>query len=118
MKKTSKKSKSLSKRVQESDKKTDQKKNYDAKIALCEKVEEICESEIISYKDWDAKSQELVELQKIWRTVGFAPKKDNNKIYERFRNACDNFFNKKRDFYSKNKESQQNNLQLPERGKR
>lgn len=93
-------------------KKTDQKKNYDAKIALCEKVEEICESEIISYKDWDAKSQELVELQKIWRTVGFAPKKDNNKIYERFRNACDNFFNKKRDFYSKNKESQQNNLQL------
>ena len=93
-------------------KKTDQKKNYDAKIALCEKVEEICESEIASYKDWDAKSQELVELQKIWRTIGFAPKKDNNKIYERFRSACDNFFNKKRDFYSKNKESQQNNLQL------
>jgi coenzyme F420-reducing hydrogenase delta subunit len=93
-------------------KKTDQKKNYDAKIALCEKVEEICESEITSYKDWDAKSQELVELQKIWRTVGFAPKKDNNKIYDRFRNACDNFFNKKRDFYSKNKESQQTNLQL------
>ena len=93
-------------------KKSDQKKNYDAKIALCEKVEEIANAEINSYKDWDDKSKELVELQKVWRTIGFAPKKDNNKIYERFRVACDNFFNKKRDFYSKNKEVQQNNLQL------
>jgi len=92
-------------------KKTDQKKNYDAKVALCEKVEEICNAEIINYKDWDIQSKELVELQKIWRTVGFAPKKDNNKIYDRFRTACDTFFNKKRDFYSKNKEVQQNNLQ-------
>jgi hypothetical protein len=92
-------------------KKTDQKKNYDAKVALCEKVEEICNAEIINYKDWDNQSKELVELQKLWRTVGFAPKKDNNKIYDRFRIACDTFFNKKRDFYSKNKEVQQNNLQ-------
>jgi hypothetical protein len=92
-------------------KKTDQKKNYDAKVALCEKVEEICNSEVNSYKDWDIKSKELVELQKVWRTIGFAPKKDNNKIYDRFRTACDNFFAKKREFYSKNKEIQQNNLQ-------
>jgi len=92
-------------------KKVDQKKNYDAKVALCEKVEEICNAEISSYKDWDNSSRELVELQKVWRTIGFAPKKDNNKIYDRFRTACDNFFNKKREFYSKNKEIQQNNLQ-------
>jgi hypothetical protein len=92
-------------------KKTEQKKNLDAKTALCEKVEEICDSEIESFKDWDSKSRELVELQKIWRTIGFAPKKDNNRIYDRFRTACDTFFNKKREFYSKNKEIQQNNLQ-------
>ena len=92
-------------------KKSDQKKNYDAKIALCEKVEEIGNSEIVNYRDWDVKSKELVELQKMWRTIGFAPKKDNNKIYERFRTACDTFFTKKREFYSKNKEIQQNNLQ-------
>ena len=92
-------------------KKSDQKKNYDAKVALCEKVEEIGNTEIVNYRDWDVKSKELVELQKIWRTIGFAPKKDNNKIYDRFRTACDTFFNKKREFYSKNKEIQQNNLQ-------
>ncbi len=92
-------------------KKTDQKKNLEAKIALCEKVEEIGAAEIVNYRDWDTKSKELVKLQKVWRTIGFAPKKDNNKIYDRFRTACDTFFNKKRDFYAKNKEIQQNNLQ-------
>jgi hypothetical protein len=93
------------------ERKDEQKKNLEAKTALCEKVEEICNSEIEGYKDWDSKSKELVELQKVWRTIGFAPKKENNKIYERFRTACDTFFNRKRDFYSKNKEIQQDNLQ-------
>ncbi len=92
-------------------KKADQKKNLEAKIALCEKAEEICAVEIVNYRDWDTKSKELIKLQKVWRTIGFAPKKDNNKIYDRFRTACDTFFNKKREFYAKNKEIQQNNLQ-------
>ncbi len=45
-------------------------------------------------------------------TLGFAPKKQNNKIYQRFREACDTFFEKKRGFYADNKEVQLNNLQL------
>ena len=92
--------------------KDEQKKNLEAKSALCEKVEEINTLELENYKEWDEKSKEIIELQKVWRTIGFAPKKDNNKIYDRFRTACDEFFNKKRDFYSKNKELQQNNLQM------
>merc|ERR1711879_247912 len=86
--------------------------NLEAKTALCEKVEAINENEIDSHKEWDKFSKELIELQKVWRTIGFAPRKDNNKIYERFRNACDTFFDAKRAFYAKNKEEQQNNLQL------
>ena len=92
--------------------KTDQKKNLDAKIALCEKVEQISLVEVENHRDWDEKSKELIELQKLWRTIGFAPKKDNNKIYERFRFASDKFFDKKREFYNQNKEEQQVNLQL------
>ncbi len=92
--------------------KEEQKKNLEAKTALCEKVEEIDLEAIPSYKEWDAKSKELVKLQKVWRTIGFAPKKDNNKIYDRFRAACDKFFDAKREFYAKNKELQQNNLQM------
>ena len=92
--------------------KTEQKKNLEAKTALCEKVEEIKIEEIANHREWDEKSKELVELQKMWRTIGFAPRKDNNKIYDRFRSSCDKFFDTKREFYSKNKEEQQNNLQL------
>ncbi len=92
--------------------KSEQKKNLDAKVALCEKVEEIAESVIDTHREWDEKSKELIDLQKYWRTIGFAPKKDNNKIYERFRIASDKFFDRKREFYNQNKEEQTNNLQL------
>ncbi len=92
--------------------KSDQKKNLDAKIALCENVEQISLIEIDNHREWDDKSKELIELQKVWRTIGFAPKKDNNKIYERFRIASDKFFDRKREFYNQNKEEQQVNLQL------
>ena len=92
--------------------KNEQKRNLEAKIALCEKVEEICNMNLDSHREWDEKSKQLIELQKVWRTIGFAPKRDNNKIYDRFRNACDLFFNKKRDYYSQNKELQNKNMQM------
>ena len=94
------------------DLKNEQKKNLDTKIALCEKAEELCNMEIHSNKDWTNRSHELMEVQKIWKTIGFAPKRDNAKIYKRFRDACDNFFNRKREFYGVFKEEQNNNLQL------
>jgi len=94
------------------DQKNEQKSNLDAKIALCEKAEELSNLEINSNKEWTARSNELIELQKVWKTIGFAPKKDNAKIYKRFRDACDAFFNRKRDFYGVFKEEQNNNLQL------
>jgi hypothetical protein len=92
--------------------KNEQKSNLDAKNALCEKAEELSSMEIKSNKDWATCSHDLMELQKVWKTIGFAPKKDNAKIYKRFRDACDAFFNRKREFYGVFKEEQNNNLQL------
>ena len=89
-----------------------QKKNLESKTLLCERAEELSVIEIKSPKDWELHYQEMVELQKIWRTIGFTPKKDNNKIYSRFRTACDNFFSRKREFFAHNKEEHLNNLQL------
>ncbi len=92
--------------------KDDQRKNLEAKIALCEKVEEINLLELKNFKDFDSKADQVVELQKMWRSLGFAPKKQNAKVYQRFRDACDAFFEKKRAFYTDNKEVQQTNLQV------
>jgi hypothetical protein len=89
-----------------------QKNNLDQKALLCDQVEEISNMVLKSHKQWDEKSREIIEIQKVWKTIGFAPKKDNNRIYERFRSACDSFFTRKREFYAQNKENQLNNLQL------
>ncbi|MRR21673.1 DUF349 domain-containing protein [bacterium] len=92
--------------------KDDQKRNLDAKTALCEKAEEIASGEILTFADFREKSDAIIECQKLWRTIGFAPKKHNNKVYQRFRTACDRFFEKKRAFFAESKETQVRNLQL------
>ena len=92
--------------------KDNQKKNLEEKRVLCEKVEEINSLTLSSAKEWEERSREIIEIQKTWKTIGFAPKKDNNSIYQRFRTACDYFFNNKREFFSLNKEEQKNNLQI------
>ncbi len=89
-----------------------QYKNLEAKTLLCEKADEILRTEFSTMKEWENKSKDLIELQNIWKTIGFAPKKDNTRIYQRFRSACDEFFSKKRSFYNKIKEEQNNNLQI------
>lgn len=88
------------------------KKNLELKTELCEKVEGFLDEEKPAYKNLANRSREIIEIQKKWKTIGFAPKKYNNQIYERFRKACDSFFSQKREFYAENKELQQNNLQL------
>jgi len=92
--------------------KDEQRNNLEAKIALCEEVEAFNLLEIKNFKEFDERAGKVVELQKMWRTIGFAPKKQNNKVYQRFRDACDAFFEKKRGFYADNKEIQNTNLQL------
>lgn len=77
----------------------EQKKNLDAKIVLCDKAEELVNEPLTSTKEWNHKSKELIELQKVWKTIGYAPRKDNAKIYQRFREACDKFFAIKREYY-------------------
>lgn len=89
-----------------------QKVNLEAKLVLCEKAEELAAKVINSAKEWNKYTNEMIELQQVWKTIGFAPKKDNNKIYDRFRTACDQFFNNKREFYKDSKEEQLSNLQL------
>ncbi|MDF1550632.1 MAG: DUF349 domain-containing protein [Bacteroidales bacterium] len=92
--------------------KNEQLNNLKAKTLLCEKVEELIGTEHSGTKEWEESSNEVIELQRMWKLIGFAPKKENNKIYARFRKACDSFFDAKREFYSKHKEEEENNLQL------
>ena len=92
--------------------KQEQVKNLELKTELCQATESLAEQPYTSRKEWNKASDKLLEIQKVWRTIGFAPKKDNTRIYERFRAACDRFFEAKREFYAGVKTEMEHNLQL------
>ncbi|MDD2386248.1 MAG: DUF349 domain-containing protein [Bacteroidales bacterium] len=74
--------------------------NYEQKVILCEKAEEIANAvNPTTSKEWVEQTEKVMELQKIWKTIGMVPKEVNNEIYERFRVACNRFFNVKKEFY-------------------
>ncbi len=86
--------------------------NLIAKTAICEEIEAINLEALKSFKDWEDMNKTVMALQEKWKTIGFAPKKSNVKIFERFRAACDKYFNSKAQFYKKSKEEMEKNLEL------
>ena len=91
--------------------KEQQAENLAKKTALCEKVEEIADREVLSSNQWNAFSKEIEDVQKEWKMIGFASKKENQKIYDRFRAACDRFYGRKREFYTEYKDNMNANLE-------
>lgn len=73
--------------------------NLVRKTALCEKVEAIAAEENKGSGDWERHTQQIMDIQAEWKTIGFAPQKMNVKIFERFRAACDDFFGRKAQFF-------------------
>jgi hypothetical protein len=89
-----------------------EEKNLEEKTAICEEIEAIDFGALKTMKDWEKKTEDVKALQAKWRTIGFATKKQNVKIFERFRAACDNYFNKKSEFYKSIKQEMDKNLEL------
>lgn len=85
--------------------------NLEAKKALCEKAEELLNSEYNSVNVWQKKSDELSEIFGVWKTVGHASKKDNEEIWARFKASMDTFFQKKKEFFASMKDKQSENLE-------
>lgn len=74
--------------------------NLTQKTALCEKAETIAQGTYKSANEWEKQTKEIIDIQKEWKTIGFAPQKMNVKIFERFRAACDDFFAKKGEYFT------------------
>ncbi|ADQ79141.1 protein of unknown function DUF349 [Paludibacter propionicigenes WB4] len=77
--------------------------NYEAKNALCEKIEAFDFSSLNNYKAWDEATKTVLAWQEEWRTIGFAPRKVNQKVFDRYRKVCDAFFAAKAEFYKETK---------------
>lgn len=90
--------------------KEEQKRNLSEKTALCEAAEEIVASKFDESNEWNVATKKMEALQAKWKNIGFAAKKDNQKVYDRFRAACDKFYDAKREYYSNFKNVMEENL--------
>ena len=92
------------------ERKSAEKENADAKVALCEKIETISTDGLKSYNAWEAATKQILALQEEWKKLGFASIKANKALFARFRKSCDDFFAKKADFFKTMKEELAANL--------
>ena len=93
------------------ERKTKEKDNEVAKVAICEKVEAMDLTVLKTYVAWDDATKVIIELQEEWKKLGFAARKVNADLFARFRKSCDEFFAKKAEFFKKMKEELSENLQ-------
>ncbi len=84
----------------------EQETNLLAKNALCEKIEAINAEDILNSNDWKIKTEQVLEMQELWESIGRAPAKHNDEVWERFRGAINIFFNNKKEFFGELKEQQ------------
>ena len=90
----------------------EQESNLLAKTALCEKAESLLTEESNSIKEWQNRTKQFDDLFKVWKSVGPAPKKQNDEIWERFKTSLDGFFAEKKDYFGKLKDQQVNNYNI------
>jgi hypothetical protein len=90
----------------------EQEGNLIAKTALCEKAESLLTEESNSIREWQNMTKQFNDLFKVWKSVGPAPKKQNDEIWERFKTSLDGFFTEKKEYFGKLKDQQVNNYNI------
>ncbi|MDY0370455.1 MAG: DUF349 domain-containing protein [Bacteroidales bacterium] len=86
--------------------KEQQIENYNRKLDLCVQVEALKDS-----SEWRKTTDQLIAIQKEWKKIGPVPRKHSDRIWKRFRAACDEFFNRKSEYFSSIREREDENLQ-------
>lgn len=89
--------------------KSEHKENLAAKTLLCERAEAISVREINDMAGWNSATKEIDGLFGEWKGIGFTARKDNQKIYDRFKAATNKFYARKKEFYAQLKGSLQDN---------
>lgn len=92
-------------------KKVENKEIVNAKTKLCEKAEELIQSENV---DWKHHSQQFIKLQDDWKKSGHLPKGLSDKLWNRFKKAVNTFYKNKKAFFADLDKEKADNLKLKE----
>jgi hypothetical protein len=90
----------------------EQQNNYNAKVVICEQVDELIANEPQTVKEYNEISDKLAEILKVWKTLGPAPNKLNDEIWNRFKSSLDKFFEAKKEYFQGMKDVQMQNYNL------
>lgn len=90
--------------------KAKEEENLAKKTELCQQVEALEFDGLKTYAQWEEMTKQVLAIQAEWKTVGFTPRKVNAEIFERFRMACDRFFQAKTAYFKANREKLNANL--------
>lgn len=93
------------------ERKNRERENEEAKTALCERIEALDWHDLKTYAAWDNMTKEFIAAQEEWKKLGYASRKSNNALFNRFRSACDKFFSAKAEFFKKMKDVLSENLE-------
>lgn len=83
-----------------SERKEQQLENLEKKKGLVAEANEINSVEYDQHKGWKKATDKILKLQEDWKSIGFGPKAENDKIWKEFRGICNDFFTKKKAFYN------------------
>lgn len=84
--------------------------NEAGKTALCERIEAYDFAALKSFPDWENMTKQILEAQEEWKKFGYASRKVNNALFNRFRATCDKFFEAKATYFHEIKERMAANL--------
>ena len=87
------------------DRKEQQAENIEKKKALIQEALQVDYESFKNHKDWKKGTDQVLKLQADWKTIGFGPKEENDKVWKEFREVCDDFFANKKKFYETQNES-------------
>lgn len=90
--------------------KAKEEENLAKKTELCQQVEALEFDGLKTYAQWEEMTKQVLAIQAEWKTVGLTPRKVNAEIFERFRMACDRFFQAKTAYFKANREKLNANL--------
>jgi hypothetical protein len=79
--------------------------NVQKKTALCEQAENIAQS-----SDWNSAANAIIQMQRQWKEIGAVPQKMSDELWQRFKKACNTFFERKKQHYSQHGSALENNL--------
>ena len=84
--------------------------NEAGKTALCERIEAFDFESLKTFPAWEDMTKQILEAQEEWKKLGYASRKVNNTLFNRFRATCDKFFESKAAFFRRIKEEMAANL--------